>query len=265
MRAIKAQITKYKSISDSGAFAVDERITALVGKNEAGKTGALEAIYRFMPLPGGHPNIVRAAPGLPSQQLRPRQGEVRHGSRRSRRRSRCGPSAAHSSPRPMPVTRASQTSIAQSSSRHASSAMRAAWRGAGGWGSGCGAAGGATRSIGLVPSHFQRTARAQAPLRMWWICRIDASASGLHSLGPAPAIALMLAGSAVLDQLLAAAVPSAGAQMRVERVEDLGLAVEPAERKFAHKHCRHRVSGHFQSGGADGPGPAAGRPMPRRR
>ncbi|MGX4657379.1 ATP-dependent nuclease [Micromonospora sp. SCSIO 07396] len=55
MRVTKAQITKYKSITDSGAFAVDERITALVGKNEAGKTATLEAIYRFKPLPSGHP------------------------------------------------------------------------------------------------------------------------------------------------------------------------------------------------------------------
>lgn len=54
MRVTKAQITKYKSITDSGEFTVDERITALVGKNEAGKTAALEAIYRFMPLSSGH-------------------------------------------------------------------------------------------------------------------------------------------------------------------------------------------------------------------
>ncbi|MBM0225494.1 hypothetical protein JNW87_07915, partial [Micromonospora sp. ATA51] len=55
MRVTKAQITKYKSIADSGEFLVDDHMTALVGKNEAGKTAVLEAIYRFNSLPSGHP------------------------------------------------------------------------------------------------------------------------------------------------------------------------------------------------------------------
>lgn len=55
MRVTKAQIIKYKSITDSGEFLVDDHLTALVGKNEAGKTAVLEAIYRFNPLPSGHP------------------------------------------------------------------------------------------------------------------------------------------------------------------------------------------------------------------
>src|SRR6187551_3212504 len=54
MRVTKAQIAKYKSVTDSGEFLVDEHMTALVGKNEAGKTAVLEAIYRFKPLPSGH-------------------------------------------------------------------------------------------------------------------------------------------------------------------------------------------------------------------
>lgn len=54
MRVTKAQIMKYKSVTDSGEFVVDDRLTALVGKNEAGKSAVLEAIYRFKPLPSGH-------------------------------------------------------------------------------------------------------------------------------------------------------------------------------------------------------------------
>jgi hypothetical protein len=55
MRLVKAHINKYKSITDSGTFEIDDRLTALVGKNEAGKTAVLEATYRFNPLPSGHP------------------------------------------------------------------------------------------------------------------------------------------------------------------------------------------------------------------
>ncbi|MEU4778291.1 AAA family ATPase [Micromonospora sp. NPDC023633] len=55
MRVTKAQVVKYKSVTDSGEFLVDDHLTALVGKNEAGKTAVLEAIYRFNPLPSGHP------------------------------------------------------------------------------------------------------------------------------------------------------------------------------------------------------------------
>jgi hypothetical protein len=55
MRVTKAQVTKYKSVTDSGEFLVDDHMTALVGKNEAGKTAVLEALYRFNPLPSGHP------------------------------------------------------------------------------------------------------------------------------------------------------------------------------------------------------------------
>ncbi|MEH0822176.1 MULTISPECIES: AAA family ATPase [unclassified Micromonospora] len=55
MRVTNAKVTKYKSVTDSGEFLVDDHLTALVGKNEAGKTAVLEAIYRFNPLPSGHP------------------------------------------------------------------------------------------------------------------------------------------------------------------------------------------------------------------
>lgn len=55
MRQLSAHITKYKSINDSTEFDLAGDITALVGKNESGKTAALEALYRLNPLPSGHP------------------------------------------------------------------------------------------------------------------------------------------------------------------------------------------------------------------
>ncbi|WP_405819629.1 AAA family ATPase [Streptomyces sp. NBC_01390] len=55
MRLLSAHITKYKSINDSTKFTLAGDITALVGKNESGKTAALEALYRVHPLPSGHP------------------------------------------------------------------------------------------------------------------------------------------------------------------------------------------------------------------
>ncbi|NUS45278.1 MAG: AAA family ATPase [Mycobacteriaceae bacterium] len=55
MRLLSAHITKFKSVNDSTAFPVTDDVTALVGKNESGKTAVLEALYRVNPLPSGHP------------------------------------------------------------------------------------------------------------------------------------------------------------------------------------------------------------------
>ncbi len=44
-----AKVTEYKSIWDSGEFEVSD-ITCLVGKNEAGKTAILEALYKVNPI-----------------------------------------------------------------------------------------------------------------------------------------------------------------------------------------------------------------------
>src|SRR5262245_12614130 len=45
-------VWSFKSVSDSGRFVLDSRVSCLVGKNESGTTAILEAIYRMKPLPG---------------------------------------------------------------------------------------------------------------------------------------------------------------------------------------------------------------------
>ena len=59
--------------------------------------------------------------------------------------------------------------------------MRAASAEVGGCGFPGGCFGGSAFSIGLRDSHFQRTARRSAPLRMTWICRIVDCARGLQT------------------------------------------------------------------------------------
>lgn len=49
MKLAKARIREYKSIWDSNEFSVED-ITCLVGKNEAGKTAILQALYRLNPI-----------------------------------------------------------------------------------------------------------------------------------------------------------------------------------------------------------------------
>jgi energy-coupling factor transporter ATP-binding protein EcfA2 len=48
MKLVKAQVTNYRSVEDSGEFAVDDML-CLVGKNEAGKTAILQAITGLNP------------------------------------------------------------------------------------------------------------------------------------------------------------------------------------------------------------------------
>ncbi len=55
VRLVKAQVSKFKSVTDTTQFTVDEKVTALVGKNESGKTAVLQALYRLNPLASGHP------------------------------------------------------------------------------------------------------------------------------------------------------------------------------------------------------------------
>ncbi len=52
MKLVKAQVTEYKSVWNSGEFEIGD-ITCLVGKNEAGKTAILEALYKVNPIIAG--------------------------------------------------------------------------------------------------------------------------------------------------------------------------------------------------------------------
>jgi len=52
MKLIRARITNFRSVEDSGEFNIDE-ITCLVGKNEAGKTAILQALAGLNPHGGG--------------------------------------------------------------------------------------------------------------------------------------------------------------------------------------------------------------------
>ena len=49
MKLIKVRITNFQSIEDSAEFDIDD-VTCLVGKNEAGKTALLKALYRLNPI-----------------------------------------------------------------------------------------------------------------------------------------------------------------------------------------------------------------------
>ncbi len=50
MKLVKAQVTNYRSVEDSGEFTVDDMLS-LVGKNEAGKTAILQAVAGLNPHP----------------------------------------------------------------------------------------------------------------------------------------------------------------------------------------------------------------------
>jgi hypothetical protein len=108
-------------------------------------------------------------------EARRRDRSASGGARRScQRRSQSPPLLA-------PHVMASQTSVPQSGSFHASVTSRAASEADGGSGFGVGADGGDASSIGFCVIHRQRTARANAPDRIQWIWRILDAAKDRHS------------------------------------------------------------------------------------
>src|SRR5213593_2059363 len=53
MRLKAVRVSEFKSIRDSESFEIGD-VTCLVGKNEAGKTALLEALYRLNPIVDTH-------------------------------------------------------------------------------------------------------------------------------------------------------------------------------------------------------------------
>jgi predicted ATP-dependent endonuclease of OLD family len=50
MKLTRAKVQNFRSVEDSGEFKFDKHSTCLVGKNEAGKTALLTALYRLNPI-----------------------------------------------------------------------------------------------------------------------------------------------------------------------------------------------------------------------
>jgi hypothetical protein len=50
MRLVRAKVENFRSVENSGEFNLDAQSTCLVGKNEAGKTALLTALYRLNPI-----------------------------------------------------------------------------------------------------------------------------------------------------------------------------------------------------------------------
>jgi predicted ATP-dependent endonuclease of OLD family len=62
MKLTKFRVQNYKSIKDSGWVTVDGSVTALVGKNEAGKSALLYALYKLNPVDGEKFDALREFP-----------------------------------------------------------------------------------------------------------------------------------------------------------------------------------------------------------
>src|SRR5260370_42259827 len=52
MKLVAFRVQKFRNIIDSGEVCVQDDVTSLVGKNESGKTAALNALYRLNPAYG---------------------------------------------------------------------------------------------------------------------------------------------------------------------------------------------------------------------
>lgn len=69
MRLTRVHITHFKSITDSGPVDVDPSVTVLVGQNESGKTGFLQALYKAQPLDAAHAGAFKKVEEYPRRFL----------------------------------------------------------------------------------------------------------------------------------------------------------------------------------------------------
>jgi AAA domain, putative AbiEii toxin, Type IV TA system len=70
VRLVRAKVENYRSIEDSGWVEIESDLTALVGKNESGKTAFLQALFRLNPVePADYDEVV----DFPSRQTRQRK------------------------------------------------------------------------------------------------------------------------------------------------------------------------------------------------
>ncbi len=74
------QIWNYKNIDDSNEIIVDQNVTCFVGKNEAGKTALLQALYRLNPVDNAEYDEVK---DYPRKRLREYQRNVKAGREQS--------------------------------------------------------------------------------------------------------------------------------------------------------------------------------------
>lgn len=73
MRLASVHVTNFRSIEDSGAVPVDPNVTVLVGQNESGKTGFLQAVHGCRPVePNGGFDLDRDYPRKHVNDYRPK-------------------------------------------------------------------------------------------------------------------------------------------------------------------------------------------------
>jgi predicted ATP-dependent endonuclease of OLD family len=80
MKLKEFRVREFQSVWDSGSIVVDE-ITCLVGKNEAGKTALLKALYRLNPIIGEDARF-NVTDDYPRKEVSDYEHEVESGARR---------------------------------------------------------------------------------------------------------------------------------------------------------------------------------------
>lgn len=80
MKLKSYHVTNFKNVDDSNVIEVDPAITCFVGKNEAGKTALLQALYRLNPI---NPETFDEVKEYPRKRLRAYQRDVEAGREKS--------------------------------------------------------------------------------------------------------------------------------------------------------------------------------------